>query len=93
MDAMTAIMAIEEGLGGEERRAALQELIDTGLAWTLAGRVGREAADAIEDGRCVLGPLPTHDFWGNRIPSRYEVSPGTVGSITYANERGYEVAA
>lgn len=32
--------------------AAAQQLIDTGLAWRLQGRVGRTCADLIEQGLC-----------------------------------------
>ena len=35
---------------------------------------------AIEEGYCLLGPQPAEDAWGNRIPSRTEVEPGTKGS-------------
>ena len=47
--------------------------------------------DAIESGRCVLGPTPARDYWGNRIPSRTEVQEGTKGSIEFVrNECGDE---
>lgn len=62
----------------------LQELIDSGMAWRLEGSVGREAMDAIEAGVCVLGESGHTDYWGNYVPSRYEVKPGTKGSFEYA---------
>jgi hypothetical protein len=62
----------------------LQELIDSGMAWRLEGSVGRAAMAALEDGECILGEAGHHDYWGNYIPSRYEVAPGTKGSIEYA---------
>jgi hypothetical protein len=62
----------------------LQELINSGMAWRLEGSVGRAAMAAIEDGECILGEVGHHDYWGNYIPSRYEVQPGTKGSIEYA---------
>jgi hypothetical protein len=47
---------------------------------------------AIENGDAVLGPEGHRDYWGNYVPSRHEVKPGTLGSIEYANrlraERG-----
>lgn len=33
--------------------AAYQFLIDTGMAWTLQGRIGRTARDMIEAGDCI----------------------------------------
>jgi len=62
----------------------LQELIDTGMAWKLEGSVGRAAMRAIEDGECVLGEIGHKDYWGNYVPSRYEVEAGTKGSMEYA---------
>jgi len=67
----------------------LQALIDSGMAWRLEGFVGRSAMDAIEAGACVLGETGHHDYWGNYVPSRYEVIPGTKGSVEYAEARGW----
>ena len=73
---------------------SIQQLIDSGTAWLLEGHVGRQCMAAIENGYAVLGPVAHRDYWGNRIPSRTEVVPGTLGSIEYANrlreERGDE---
>jgi hypothetical protein len=68
----------------------LQDLIDSGDAWRLEGSVGRAAMAAIEEGACVLGLVGHRDYWGNYVPSRFEVQPGTVGSVEYARDRGYE---
>ena len=68
----------------------LQGLIDSGMAWRLEGSVGRAAMAAIEDGACVLGEVGHRDYWGNYVPSRHEVEPGTKGSLEYA-ERMQEV--
>ena len=65
--------------------AALQRLIDAG-AWGLEGSVGRAMMAAIEDGRCMLGPEGHRDYWGNYIPSRFEVEPGTKGSPEFAGQ-------
>ena len=49
-------ISIAEGIKDAESRdqyvAAWQQLIDTGLAWTLQGWFGRRAADLIEQGIC-----------------------------------------
>lgn len=69
----------------------LQQLIDSGMAWRLEGSVGRAAMDAIERGDCVLGEEGHRDYWGNYVPSRHEVQPGTKGSVEYAERVSQEV--
>jgi hypothetical protein len=61
----------------------LQNLIDSGM-WSMEGHMGRAMMLAITNGECILGPSPAFDYWGNYIPSRYEVEPGTKGSVEYA---------
>lgn len=68
----------------------IQDLIDSGLAWKLEGFIGRQCMDAIEAGQAILGPVGHRDYWGNYVPSRDEVQPGTKGSVEYARERGWE---
>jgi len=70
-----------------------QSLIDSGMAWQMEGSLGREAMALIEEGACVLGRKGHRDYWGNYVPSRYEVEPGTKGSEEYARERGYIVCS
>ena len=62
----------------------LQELINSGMAWRLEGSIGRAAMAAINAGECVLGEEGHTDYYGNYVPSRYEVEPGTKGSVEYA---------
>lgn len=83
LDDLLTVTADEEATP-EEEVAALQRLISSG-SWGFEGSVGRAMMAAIEFGDCVLGPKPAYDFFGNRIPSRDEVEPGTLGSIAYAN--------
>jgi len=68
----------------------IQDLIDTGMAWMLEGSVGRACMDAIDNGDAVLGPVGHKDYWGNYIPSRFEVVPGTKGSVEYAAQKQQE---
>lgn len=65
----------------------IQSLIDSGMAWRLEGHVGRTCMAAIENGDAVLGEESHRDYWGNRVPSRHEVVPGTKGSVEYAHEQ------
>lgn len=67
----------------------LQDLIDSGAAWRLEGSIGRRAMAAIDAGVCCLGTVGHHDYWGNYVPSRFEVVPGTKGSVEYCEERGW----
>ena len=60
-----------------------QKLIDNGMAWTLEGSVGRYAMELIEAGYCVLGEHGNTGSYGNYVPSRHEVKPGTKGSVEY----------
>lgn len=64
---------------------SMQELINNGSVWGLEGSMGRAAMDAIDCGDAILGPVGHRDYWGNYVPSRYEVRPGTPGSLEYAN--------
>lgn len=71
----------------EDQLAAWQDLVDTGTAWRLEGSIGRQAMDLIEAGLIMLGPVGHRDFYGNYVPSRYEVEPGTKGSPEYVEAR------
>lgn len=74
----------------EKQVAELQKLIDSGQAWRLEGSIGRIAMDAIESGDCILGEKSYRDYWGNYVPSRHEVVPGSKGSIEYAQRKQEE---
>jgi len=64
---------------------SIQEMIDTGMAWRLEGSIGRQCMREIEDGYAILGEVGHHDYYGNYVPSRYEVEAGTKGSQEYAD--------
>lgn len=69
---------------------SMQELIDSGLAWKLEGHVGRQCMEAIEAGFCTLGPVGYRDYYGNYVPSKTEVKPGTKGSQEYVQQQQRE---
>ena len=77
---LDTVLAIEgEAETEEDYYLSVQRAINSGT-WGLQGSFGRAMMGAIEDGRCLLGKSPARDYWGNRIPSRYEVKAGTKGS-------------
>ena len=54
-DAVSFIMAFEDGeLGEDEVIAGFQDLINSGLAWSLQGSYGRTAKGLIDAGLCSL---------------------------------------
>jgi len=58
---------------------AIQRAINGGM-WGLQGSYGRTMMDAIRSGYCMLGTKSARDYYGNGIPSRNDVKPGTKGS-------------
>ena len=51
MDQLNKIIAYEQGdLDEDETLALFQELVNTGLAWTLQGHYGRTATSLLEAG-------------------------------------------
>lgn len=67
----------------EKEIKVMQALINSGQAWQMEGFVGRQAMNMIEAGLCMLGTKSHKDYYGNKIPSRYEVKSGTKGSLAY----------
>jgi hypothetical protein len=78
-----AVMGAEEPESEEQYYESLQQLINSGQALRLQGSIGRAAMAAIEAGHCVLGEVGHTDYYGNYVPSRFEVKPGTKGSLGY----------
>ena len=64
-----------------------QEGINTGQIWHFEGSAGRHAMDLLKAGICLLPTCQHVDYYGNTIPSRYDVKPGTPGS--YLNALDY----
>lgn len=55
MDFVDKMISYENGeMDDEEVIAFFQELIDTGMAWTLQGSYGRAASHLIESGLCEM---------------------------------------
>lgn len=80
-----SIIDYENGqLAQEDTVVLFQQLIDNGQAWRLQGHYGRAAHDLIESGLCMLGEVGHNDHYGNYVPSRYEVEPGSPGSPEFA---------
>jgi hypothetical protein len=65
--------------------AFLQNLIDNGEGWQSESDLGRAIVRALEDGTCVLGPVPHRDYHGSVVPARSDVAAGAKGSLEYAN--------
>ncbi len=65
---------------------ALQRQINSGTIWMLQGFMGRTAMDALESGLVMLGKTRQKDYYGNTIPSRDDVKPGTKGSYQLVSE-------
>lgn len=89
----TAQLAANPGHPWEYGRpATMQRLIDSGEVWGLEGAAGRAAARALKSGECFLPPFRRMDYWGNVIPSRDELEPGSKGTLANS-ARFWEVEA
>ena len=64
---------------------SIQRAINDGL-WSLQGSYGREMMGAIEGGYCLLGKKQFTDYYGNIIPSRFQVTSKSKGSIDYVKK-------
>ncbi len=81
------ILVLEEAADNAEDEAkALQRAINSGM-WSLQGSYGRSMMAAIESGYCMLGERAARDYYGNRVPARSEVKPGTKGSREFVVAR------
>ena len=65
----------------------MQQLINSGQIWSFEGSMGRHAMSLLESGACMLPTVTRYDYYGNKVPSRYDVKPGTTGS--YQNSVNY----
>lgn len=86
-DIVSDVMKWEgEGMSLKEEAKFFQKLVDSGQAWRLQGMYGRRAMELIEAGVIMLGKVGHRDYYGNYVPSRYEVKNGTKGSPAYAKK-------
>ncbi len=75
------LVAYEAGkLTEDEMIKLFQEMINDGSVWRLQGSYIRTAFDLVDAGQCMLGEFGHNDYFGDYIPSRYEVRPGSPGS-------------
>jgi len=47
---------------------------------------------AIEAGQCAVGLEAHRDYFGNLVPSRDMLQPGSMGTVEYMRGRGYDLA-
>jgi len=73
----------ETGMTQKQEAKFLQKLVNSGMAWKLPGVYGRNAMRLIKAGAIMLGKKGHKDYYGNYVPSRYEVKAGTPGSPQY----------
>jgi hypothetical protein len=64
----------------------VQKMINSGICWRLESSVGRYCMDMIRGGYCYLGLKGHRDYYGNYVPSRFEVQKGTKGSIEFVKK-------
>jgi len=64
----------------------MQKLIDTGDVWKFEGSMGRSAMSCLEGGICYLPEIQTFDYYGNILPARTELQPGTKGTLENAEK-------
>ncbi len=88
------VIAFESGkLEGEAAAKVLQGLVNSGMIWQMLDCYGRDAMDAIEAGRIMLGKKGCRDAYGQYVLGRDEVEAGSKGSYGFVIERmGIEYA-
>lgn len=81
MNTLEAIDRIETFDDEEDGQIeAYQILINSGQVWHMSGTYGRQAMELLRCGLCELGEIRFKDAYGNTVPSRYDVKPGTTGA-------------
>lgn len=59
----------------------VQEMINSGIIWSMEGSMGRQAMSLLESGACMLPKESHKDYYGNRVPSRDMLEDGTKGTF------------
>ena len=85
---METILTVENITSYQKQFGAyrMQELINSGRCWIMEGFVGRQAMAALESGACMLPEVPRKDYWGNIVPSRTSLKPGSKGTLENSQE-------
>lgn len=65
---------------------AMQNALNSGVGWRMEGSFGRSMMAALKSGRAMLGKFGVRDYYGNYIPSRFEVKEGSFGSRSFVAE-------
>jgi hypothetical protein len=73
---------VDEDVSEMDYFLSLQRAINSGM-WGMQGSYGRAMMEAIKAGYCMLGTKSARDYYGNVIPSRNDVKPGTKGSYDF----------
>jgi hypothetical protein len=59
----------------------MQNMINSGSAWKMEGSYGRVAMSLLQSGACFLPKEDHFDYYGNTVPSRDKLKPGTKGTL------------
>ena len=74
----------------EKQKAAgvyeMQTYILDGSVWSMEGSMGRAAMNGLETGEFYLPEKATQDFYGNHIPGRGALKPGSEGTLENSSD-------
>ena len=66
--------------------STIQDLINSGQIWHLEGTMGRHAMDLLRSGVCMLPLKQYSDYYGNLVPARTNLKPGTAGTFSNCSD-------
>ena len=70
----------------EKQALDVQRQINDGTIWR-EDATSRLALQFLEQGLCLLPEKPYRDNYGNKVPSRGSLKPGTIGTWSYVVAR------